>query len=308
MKLEVCRPASIEAEAGAPVSLAVLISCSSNCDLSGSVIRFLAQDVILEETRIAATSTEGSEVQEFVFSAPMTPGRHDCRIVFPAQGAGGVPHAESSSPFGLVIRPHKTSLATWDLQAPLVANTSSRVKVGVRCSAGCAVSGHEIEIMNESGTSVSTARLGTDPWPGTTALYWTDACFTVPADAGVYSWAVRFHPGEPELLHDEAQAPLRLIAVRPPEHRVTIEVCANDTKAPLSDVQVRIGSFKGSTDSGGVARVAVPKGEYELNLWKAEYEKLSAPLEVRDDAVVHLELVPAPEPEDPYWMGGTSTT
>jgi hypothetical protein len=237
----------------------------------------------------------------------MTPGIHECRIVFPAQDAGGVPHAESSSPFVLMIPPHRTSLAVWDLHAPLITNASSQIKVGVKCSAGCAIGGHEIEVMNESGASVSTARLGTDPWPGTTGLYWTDARFIVPAAAGVYSWSVRFHAGEPELLHEEAQAPLRLITVDPPEHWVTIEVCAEDTKAPLPDVQVRIGSFKGSTNSDGVARVEVPKGEYELHLWKAEYETLSAPLEVRDDAVVRVELVPAPEPEDPYWMGGTST-
>jgi hypothetical protein len=207
-----------------------------------------------------------------------------------------------------VIRPHKTSLAVWDLRAPLITSSSSHIKVGVKCSAGCAIGGREIEIMNESGAPVSTARLGTEPWPGTTALYWTDARFTVPAGAGVYSWSVRFHAGESEPMHEEARAPLRLITVRPPEHWVTIEVCAKDTRAPLPDVQVRIGVFKGSTNRRGVARVAVPKGEYELNLWKAEYETLSAPLRIRDDALVRLELVPAPEPEDPYWMGGTSTT
>jgi hypothetical protein len=285
-----------------------MISCASGCDLVGRIVRLLVDDRVLSEIRIAAASTEKTCATDLVFHVPMTVGSYDCRLVFPSQASDNIHHSESSSRFVLIVKPHKTSLAVWDVAAPLITNTSSEIKVGVKCSSGCAMTGHEIDIINDAGARVAAAPLGPEPWPGTTGLYWTNVSFIVPGSAGVHAWSVRFHARGPELLHEEASAVLRLTSTDPPEHRVTIAVCSKETKNPLPDVEVRVGSFRGSTNTAGLSTIEVPKGVYELIAWKHEYEYLSQQLEVQNDVEVGLELVPAPEPEDPYWMGGTPTT
>ncbi len=55
---------------------------------------------------------------------------------------------------------HKTSLAVWDVASPLVIGRSAKIKVGAKCSAGCQLTGHEIEIHDQTGITVARAGLG----------------------------------------------------------------------------------------------------------------------------------------------------
>src|SRR5712691_7803835 len=122
---------------------------------------------------------------------------------------------------------HKTSLAVWDLASPLVINRPAKVKVGAKCSAGCELSGEAIEIHDQTGQMAACARLGSEPWPGTTGLYWAEMDFVTPTTAGAHTWAVRS-------VHGDAFSDFTFITVQPPDHSVTICITEKATKAPLA--------------------------------------------------------------------------
>src|ERR1051325_2544016 len=85
---------------------------------------------------------------------------------------------------------HKTSLAVWDLPSPLVIGRPAKMKIGAKCSAGCRLTDHEIEIHDQANRNIARARLGAAPWSGTTGLYWAELDFSAPAAAGTHTWSV----------------------------------------------------------------------------------------------------------------------
>lgn len=193
------------------------------------------------------------------------------------------------------VEQHKTSLAVWDLSSPLVISRSARVKVGAKCSAGCQLTDHEIEIQDQSGSRIARAELSDTPWPGTTGLYWAELDFPAPASPGTHTWAVTS-------AHGDAFSNFTFITVQPPEHSVTIRVREKGTQAPLPDVEVRLGVYRALSDAEGFARVGLPKGSYSLSVWKVGYENFSTALDVTDTMAIDVEIPIEPEPEQKYWM------
>jgi hypothetical protein len=305
-KVEVCPSPSLEEEAGAQTVLKGRVSCPSGCELGGRTLRILAQDAVIAEAAVTPPAT--SEEFEIPFRVPVKTGAYSLRIVCAADESGAVRHEEGSAAFSLIVQPHKTSLAVWDIPSPVIKGAPSALKVGVKCSAGCVLAGREVELLDESGARVASAPLGVSPWPATTALYWVDLVFDAPATPGRHSWMVRFSLDEPEPLHEGVSSLVPLVAAPPPEYCVTVRIADKDTRLPLGQVEVRVGVYRASTDEAGMARVEVPGATYELNVWKQGYESLSVPLKVDSDQPVSLDLIPAPEPDDPYWMWDASRT
>ena len=81
------------------------------------------------------------------------------------------------------------------------------------------------------------------------------------------------------------------LADAPPEHRISIHVIANDTRAPVARAHVRLGFYAGDTDESGVARFAVPKGTHVLTASADGYTGLPISVEVDGDATVTLEAI-----------------
>ena len=104
-----------------------------------------------------------------------------------------------------------------------------------------------------------------------------------------------------ESSHLQADANVRFVASRPPEHRVTLEVIEKGSGVPLTGVELRVGRFRAATSDAGVAYVEVPGGTYEVCAWKIGYDLLSSTAEVAADTTIHLEVSVQPEPEQPYW-------
>jgi hypothetical protein len=195
---------------------------------------------------------------------------------------------------------HATSLAVWDLASPVVAGRRATLKVGVACPSGCDLTGTRIDLYNETGTSVGGGSLGSEPWPATAALYWVELDVAVPDAEGDHAWSLQATTPQP--LHVHAASTVRFVAVRPPEHRVTLEVIDKGSGAPLPRVELRVGRFRAATNDAGIAHVEVPGGAYEVCGWKLGYHLLSSTVHVSGDTTIHLEGEVALEPEQPYWM------
>jgi len=298
--MELLQSAPAKVDAGTDITLKVKASCPSACDLRGSMVRVLAQDgSVLHEAALAGCEEGSSETDAFTVKAPVELGEFTWSVVFPAQEMAGVLHEECAAPLTFTVKPHATSLAVWDIPSPIPFSSMFTIKVGVKCSAACSLVGQKIDIYDEQREKVATAALGSTPWPGTSALYWAEVELDAPDTEGYYKWEVRFPQPDIDLPHDEASYTFAFTTARPPEHVVRVEVITHDKKTPVKNAQVlmrpqRGYPYRGYTDEDGVARLAVPKAEYELYVSKTSYEVFRTTIEVTDDVSVQAEIIASP--------------
>ena len=94
--------------------------------------------------------------------------------------------------------PHPTSVVVWGVPSPVVANRRFVAKAGVKCAAGCPLSGRLVVVRNEAGADVGHGRLGEAPEPGTSALYAAEVTLDAPAVEGVHAWTAAFDGAGPD--------------------------------------------------------------------------------------------------------------
>jgi hypothetical protein len=194
---------------------------------------------------------------------------------------------------------HETSLAVWDIPTA-AAGERFAVKIGVKSAAGCALAGCRIEVFDGAGVEAASGRLGETPWPGTNALFWTEAELRAPATPGPAGFSVRFDATDAGEPHRHAVAAFNVPVVARPEHSLTVTVVADG--APLPDAIVRLGPYRAMTDAAGVATVRAATGRYELVVWKAGYDAPVMPLTIEADAGVAIEAKAVPEDDpDSHW-------
>ncbi len=294
---EMIKSASPEVEAGADMVLKVKVLCPSACDLRGKMLKILAQNgvVVAKEIELATFDGTANETDELVVKAPIKPREYAWTVLFPAQEVGGIPHQESSTPFAFIVKPHATSIAVWDVPSPITFKAKFKIKVGVKCSAGCQLAGKPIEVYDEKEAKVAPGRLGETPWQQTSGLYWTEVELAAPAAEGMYSWTARFPASELELPHEGISSSFNFKTGRPPEHTVTIEVIDKDTNTPIKGAYVLLNPRRAYSDESGVAKIEVSKGEYELYVSKDDYATFQTTVKVSDDVTIKVELLFVPE-------------
>jgi hypothetical protein len=304
------RPAASKVDAGTDIVLKIKASCPYGCDLRGRVVSVMAPDgAVLASRELGELGDRANETMEFAFTAPDEVGEFSWTLVIPEHEAEGVVHEEGSLSITVKTMAHDTSLAVWGVPSPIVIDHPFRIHVGATCSAGCDLEGREILICDEPGATMARGRLGETPWDGTRALYWTEVDLVAPAREGATSWSSRFAPTELPLPHGGASARFGFETVEPPECSVTVKVVQKDAGTPVEDAQVRLGVYFACSDMTGLARVAMPKGTYGLDVLKTGYEPLSRVLDVNGDVTVEVEVaIIPPENPDAYWLFDPATT
>ena len=132
--------------------------------------------------------------------------------------------------------------------------------------------------------------------PATTGLYWAEAAIVAPLVEGPQLWMAKFFPSNLDTPHTESSLAFSLITVKPPEHRIRVEVVEEGTNTAVDATEVRLGAFRTQTNEDGIATLEVPKGTYELNVWKMGYELVQRTLEINSDQCIKIELQAEPEP------------
>ena len=133
-RIEVESAAPAEVEVGSAIELRVRVSCCEGCDLGGVHMEVTAPDGTLNTVRLSGR--EGADAAcAIVLNAPRTVGEHAWSMAFPAQEIAGIRHEASSTSVCIATRPHATSLAVWDMPAPVVAGERFTIKVGAKSSA-----------------------------------------------------------------------------------------------------------------------------------------------------------------------------
>jgi hypothetical protein len=198
------------------------------------------------------------------------------------------------------VTPHEITLVVWDVPSPLAVGGCFKVKVGARCSEECQFTGQEIVIRDQMQVPVARGTVGPDPWFETAALYWADVNLIAPAAEGAYVWDVSFVPANLELPHETALSHFSFITVPPAEHNIKVRVVEKTTNTTVGDVEVRFGGYRCHVGESGLAEVELPKGHYDLLVYKLGYQALPRAVDVSADATVQIEIEPEPEAQN-YW-------
>jgi hypothetical protein len=304
--LELVEPVPEEVPVGADVIFKLHAMCPEGCDLRGAPLKVVADDAaVLTEGVIAGATDAASEpMTDITIKTPPHAGDCTWTVVLPAHEHRGIAHQAATLPVRFAAVPRSTSLAVWSIPAFVVKNEPFAIKVGAKSSADCTLHGKEIEVCDAAGKVVAHGKLGNTPWPGTSALFWAEIEVPAPAQEGLGAWSVRFAAAGLELQHDDSRAGFTFMVVRPPEHTLTVKVVEKDTAAPIDNVQISVGVFRGATDESGRADMRISKGTYDLNVWKVGYEAPARTIEVAADATVQVEVLTVPEDDpDAVWLG-----
>ena len=174
----------------------------------------------------------------------------------------------------------ETSLAVWDVPTA-AAGERFAVKIGAKSSAGCAMAGCRIDVLDGAGAVVASERLGATAWPGTDALFWAGVELSAPAEPGAAHFAVRFDGKQLDEPHRGAELAFNVSVVARPEHTVTVQITA--AGEPIDQAYVRLGPYRAITDATGMAAINVAEGRYELVVWKAGYDAPVTPSNANPD-------------------------
>jgi methionine-rich copper-binding protein CopC len=292
-----------EVAVGAEFVMTVRVSCPDGCDLSSLPIEVLTPDNATMMIKPYLDDAAAGATHRIALKAPLRAGRHFWRVSCPAHASGSRHHEPTHLQVPIRIRPHETSLAVWSIPSPVVTHHPLAIKVGAKSSAGWDLTGMPIAVCDAAGTVLASGVLGNTPWPGTSALYWTELTLTAPAEAGMFGCSVTFVAPDLACAHHGSLSGFSIAIVDPPEHRLTVKVVEQDTATPVENAQVRLGPYHAATGVSGVAELALPKGSYDLNVWKSGYEAPTTAVTVDAHLAVDIAITPVPEENsDDLWQ------
>jgi hypothetical protein len=269
----------------------------ADADLRGARVEVVASGYLVATPVLAEPGEGFTETAGIAVRAPATLATYALVIAFPRQQIGRDVFEDCELPIAFKTVPHKTSVAVWGVASPVEAGGPLAVTVGVKSAGACELEGATVEIIDEAGAPIGRGRLGDAPWPGT-GLYWAEIGLAAPARTGTHSWRAVFPAQEAKLAHDASDAAFGFAVVPPPEHRLTVWVTEVESAAPLAGVELALGPYRAATDAIGIARLAVPSGNFSVAVWKAGFEGAPCDVEVAGDLSLKVEMKRVPqEPE-----------
>ena len=187
-------------------------------------------------------------------------------------------------------KPHAAELTVWDVPSAAVAGERFRVSVGVRCSAGCGLGGHELGLFDQDGSRVGAVTLGHEVWQGTEALYYSVVEAQAPLAPGSHRWEIRTGDWVSKVPHAAGSLPIVVRVVNAPDCEISVKVVDRESQAPLKGARVVMHPYRAVTDANGIAKVKVTRGAYDILVSGSKYLPASTRVEVTADMVTSAEL------------------
>jgi hypothetical protein len=290
-----------EVDAGAELTVRALVSCPDGCDLWGQGVSIRNQD----DAELATAELTEFDGETYATSAlrlrtPLKAGQHVYRTVLPACEKDGVSHGESSIEFSFVAMAHTASVNVWGLPSAIAAGERFTLKVGIKCSAGCKLTGRPLSVFDHEGAQVGAGHLLDDVWPGTGALYFAEIEARAPLATGDHEWHIRTPEWERGVPHAAGSSAFAVKVVRPPDHELTVAAFDREKQTPIKGAHVLLHPYRGLTDESGVAKVRVAKGSYKLFVSGFQYIPYQVIIDVAGDVTARAELTLEPEGEEDY--------
>jgi hypothetical protein len=290
-----------EVDAGAELTVTVRVSCPHGCDLTGQSVSIRNQDdTELAFAGLTEFDGEANVTSAFVLPAPLEVGEHVYRAVLAAQEKDGILHDETSTEFPFVAIAHPANLNVWGLPSAIAAGERFRLTVGIKCSAGCKLTGTQLSIFDHEGVQVGAGSLRDDIWPGTSALYFAEVEAQGPLTTGDYAWQVKTPRSDAGVPHAAGSFTFAVKVVSPPDHEVTVEAFDSEKQTPIKGAHVLLHPYRAFTDERGMAKVKVAKGRYKLFVSGFNYIAHQNIIDVTGDVTTRAELALEPEGEEDY--------
>jgi hypothetical protein len=290
-----------EVDAGAELTVTVRLSCPHGCDLKGRRVSVRAQDnTELASAELMERDGEAFVARAVLLRAPLRVGVQVCQAVVAAQEQHGVLHEMTSADFLFVAMAHATSVNVWGLPSAITAGERFRFTVGIKCSAGCKLTGSQLSIVDDEGAHVGTGCLREDLWPGTSALYFAVVEAQAPMAIGDHRWQATIPSSDPGVPHAEGAITFAVKVVSPPDHVVTVEAFDGEEQTPIAGAHVLLHPYRALTDGSGVARLKVAKGRYQLFVSGFNYIAYENVIDVAADVTTRAELMAEPEGHEDY--------
>jgi hypothetical protein len=288
-----------EVDAGAELTVTASVSCPHRCDLSGQRVSIRNQDnAELASAELTELDGDAYATSALVLRAPLEVGAHVYRTVLAAHENDDVSHEETSTEFSFVAVAHAASVNVWGMPSAIAAGERFRFTVGIKCSAGCKLTGRPLSIFDHDGAQVGAGGLLDDVWPGTSALYFAEVEAQAPLAVGDYQWQVRSPESDLGVPHAAGSFTFPVKVVRPPDHEVTVEAFDGETQSPIKGAHVLLHPYRALTDERGVAKVKVAKGRYTLVVSGFQYIGYQSIIDVAGDVTTRAELAVEPEGQD----------
>jgi hypothetical protein len=290
-----------EVDAGGELTVTVRVSCPDGYDLRGQSVSIRSQEgTALATADLTEFDGETCTTGTFVLRAPLEVGEHTYRAVLAALEKDGVLHEETATEFSFTAMPHATSVNVWGVPSAIAAGERFRFKVGIKCSAGCKLTGRPLSVFDDEGEQVGAASLRDDIWPGTTALYFAEVDAHAPLRTGDQEWSVETPGSDSDVPHAAGAFTFAVKVVSPPDHEVTVEAFDADTQAPIAGAHVLLHPYRALTDERGVAKVRVAKGKYKVFVSGFRYIAYEGFLDVAGDVATRAELTSEPDGQEDY--------
>jgi hypothetical protein len=196
---------------------------------------------------------------------------------------------------------HDRSVVVWDVPSAIERGETFSIKVGLKCSAGCAPDTWVFGIRDHEGRLLASRRVGHEPFTGTVALFHAEAELEAPDTEGLYAWqafAPAIEGDDDGVGHNEAYAAFNLRVVRAPECRLTVVALDYESRSPIKGAKVVVHPFRTTTDDRGVAELRVPKGAFRLFVTGRGYFPFRHDGEAEEDATITAELESDRGPSD----------
>jgi hypothetical protein len=294
-----------DAFAGCDMTISARIDCDPPCDIAGRILEIRdATGNLVAEMAMAAPVDDGTAfVADTVVKAPRRAGTSTWHARLAVHESDGVAYPEATLAFDVETKAHPVYLNVWDLPACATPGERITFKVGVKCGAGCACSGHTVAVFDEDGNRIAMAETGDRPQEGTEAVYAALFEADAPERNGAFRWHASLLDREGDLPHAPASVPCPIRVVPEPEVTLTVEAIAEDTGEAVRGARVVMHPYRAQTDASGIARIEAARGVYSVVVSMSKYDPMSKQIQLEGDIHERVTLVrEAPEfnPDDNY--------
>jgi hypothetical protein len=290
-----------EVAAGAELTVAVGVSCPHRCDLRGHGVAIQNRDgAELASCELTEFEGETYVTSAFVLATPVEVGEHTWRAILAGHQRDGVLHQPTFTAFSFATKAHAASVNVWGLPSAIAAGEPFRLKVGVKCSAGCKLAGGAVGIFDHEGRQVGDGRLLNEVWPGTSALYFAEVEARAPLTAGAYEWHVKAPGSALPPPHAAGSSTLTIKVVGAPDCELTVAAFDRATQMPIKGAHILLHPYRASTDATGVAKVKILRGRYKLYVSGFNYIPCENTIDIEGDVATRVELAPEPEGHEDY--------
>jgi hypothetical protein len=289
-----------EVDAGAELTVTIRASCPHGCDLSRQRVSIRnADDAELAGAELAERNADSHEAR-MALRALLEARERACRAVLAAHETNGVLHEATTAEFRFTVKAHAMSVHVWDVPYATAAGERFSLKVGVKCSAGCDLTGRQLSIFDHGGGQVAVGSLDADVWPGTNALYFAELEVQAPLRTGDHQWRIEIPTADTGVPHAPGSSGFTVKVVAAPDHEVTVEAFDRDGRTPVEGAHVLMHPYRAFTDANGVAKLKVGKGSYRLFVSGFNYIAFQDRIHVAADMTVRAELAAEPEGQEDY--------